>query len=56
MRRALAINEGSYGPYHPNIAIDLNNLAEVLKDTNRMADAEALNTAGRADSWSGFSA
>ena len=27
MRRALAIDEKSYGPDHPNVAIDLNNLA-----------------------------
>ena len=29
IRRALAIDEASYGPDHPNVAIDLNNLAEV---------------------------
>ena len=27
MRRALAIDEKSYGPEHPNVATDLNNLA-----------------------------
>ena len=27
MRRALAIDEQSYGPDHPNVARDLNNLA-----------------------------
>jgi hypothetical protein len=26
----------SYGPEHPKVAIDLNNLALLLKDTNRL--------------------
>ena len=30
-RRALAIDEASYGPDHPNVAIRLNNLAELLQ-------------------------
>ena len=30
MRRALAIDEKSYGPDHPKVAIRLNNLAELL--------------------------
>ena len=38
-RRALAIDEASYGPDHPNVAIDLNNLAQLLHDTNRLAEA-----------------
>ena len=42
MRRALAIDEQSYGPDHPDVAIDLNNLAALLQDTNRLADAEPL--------------
>jgi tetratricopeptide (TPR) repeat protein len=42
MRRALAIDEKSYGPEHPNVARDLNNLAVLLKDTNRLAEAEPL--------------
>ena len=42
MRRALAIDENSFGPDHPNVAIDLNNLAALLKATNRLADAEPL--------------
>jgi tetratricopeptide (TPR) repeat protein len=42
MRRALAIDEQSYGPDHPNVAIRLNNLARMLQDTNRLADAEPL--------------
>jgi len=31
MRRALAIDEASLGPEHPNVARDLNNLAELLR-------------------------
>jgi tetratricopeptide (TPR) repeat protein len=41
-RRALAIDEASYGPDHPNVAIDLNSLALLLKDTNCLAEAEPL--------------
>ena len=39
-RRALAIDEQSYGPDHPRVAIDLNNLAALLQATNRLAEAE----------------
>ncbi|MBI4490635.1 MAG: tetratricopeptide repeat protein, partial [Deltaproteobacteria bacterium] len=42
MRRALSIDEKSFGPEHPNVAIDLNNLAGLLKDTNRLVEAEPL--------------
>jgi hypothetical protein len=42
MRRALAIDEQSFGPDHPNVARDLNNLAQLLKATNRLAEAEPL--------------
>ncbi|MBI3948720.1 MAG: tetratricopeptide repeat protein [Armatimonadetes bacterium] len=42
MRRALAINEESFGPEHPNVAIRLNNLAALLQATNRLAEAEPL--------------
>ena len=42
MRRALAIDEQSYGPDHPNVAIRLNNLALLFQDTNRLAEAEPL--------------
>ena len=42
MRRALAIGEPSYGHDHPDVAIDLNNLAQLLKATNRLATAEPL--------------
>jgi tetratricopeptide (TPR) repeat protein len=41
-RRALAINEKSYGADHPNVATDLNNLAALLRATNRLSEAEPL--------------
>ena len=40
--RALAIDEQSYGPDHPKVAIRLNNLAELLQATNWLAEAEPL--------------
>jgi tetratricopeptide (TPR) repeat protein len=42
MRRALAIDEASYGNDHPKVAIRLNNLASLLQATNRLAEAEPL--------------
>ena len=42
MRRALAIDEASYGNDHPNVARDLNNLAQLLVATARLAEAEPL--------------
>ena len=42
MRRALAIDEASYGSDHPEVATALNNLAQLLKATNRLAEAEPL--------------
>ena len=42
MRRALAIDEQSYGQDHPNVARDLNNLAQLLQDTNRLSEAGPL--------------
>ncbi len=42
MRRALAIDEQSYGHMHPEVATDLNNLAALLQDTNRLGEAEPL--------------
>jgi hypothetical protein len=42
MRRALAIDEASYGENHPNVATRLNNLAQLLQATNRLAEAEPL--------------
>ena len=41
-RRALAIDEASLGPDHPEVAIRLNNLAALLQGTNRLAEAEPL--------------
>ena len=42
MKRALAIDEASLGPDHPDVAIRLNNLGQLLQATNRLAEAEAL--------------
>ena len=42
MRRALYIDEKSFGADHPKVAIDLNNLASLLHDTNRLGEAEPL--------------
>ena len=42
MRRALAIDEKSYGPDHPKVAIRLNNLAQLLQATKRLSEAEPL--------------
>jgi CHAT domain-containing protein/tetratricopeptide (TPR) repeat protein len=41
-RHALAIDERSFGPNHPNVAVCLNNLAQLLQATNRLAEAEPL--------------
>ncbi|MCY2964436.1 MAG: tetratricopeptide repeat protein [Planctomycetota bacterium] len=41
-RRALAIDEHSYGAEHARVAIDLNNLAQLLQATNRLSEAEPL--------------
>ncbi len=38
----LAIDEQSCGPDHPKVAIRLNNLAQLLQATNRLAEAEPL--------------
>jgi tetratricopeptide (TPR) repeat protein len=42
IRRALIIDEKSYGPEHPDVAISLDNLAVLLKVMNRLAEAEPL--------------
>jgi tetratricopeptide (TPR) repeat protein len=42
LRRALAIDEASYGDAHPAVARDLNNLAGLLQATNRLGEAEPL--------------
>src|ERR1700722_11542716 len=41
-QRALKIDEKLLGPEHPNVATDLNNLAEFYRIENRPADAEPL--------------
>jgi tetratricopeptide (TPR) repeat protein len=38
----MAIDERSYGPDHPHVATALNNLAGLLKATNRLDEAEPL--------------
>ena len=42
MRRALAIDEQSFGPGHPKVATDLNNLAALLQDQGHWLEAVAL--------------
>ena len=42
MRRALEIDEQSYGADHPSVATGLNNLAQLLQATNRYEEAEQL--------------
>ncbi len=41
-RRALEIDERSFGSDHPDVGTDLNNLAALLMETNRLAEAEPL--------------
>jgi tetratricopeptide (TPR) repeat protein len=41
-RRALAIDEKSLGPDHPDVARAVNNLALLLKVANRLSEAEPL--------------
>ncbi len=41
-RRALLIDERCHGPKHPTVGRDLINLAELLRATNRVAEAEPL--------------
>ena len=40
--RALAIDEASCGPNHPDVARELNNLALLLQAANRLGEAEPL--------------
>jgi len=42
-KRALAIREKQLGPDHPQVALGLNNLAELYRAQGRYADAEPLN-------------
>ena len=39
--RALRIDEASFGPDHPNVASDVNNLGLVLQDLGDLAGARA---------------
>jgi len=38
----ILMDEASFGPNHPNVATSLNNLAELLRVTNRFTEAEPL--------------
>lgn len=42
MRQALEIDLAAFGEQHPNVATDLNNLANLLMGTNRVEEAEPL--------------
>ena len=42
LRRSLSIAEKSSEPEHPSVAVRLNNLAVLLKTTNRLEEAEPL--------------
>ena len=41
-RRAIAIDETVHGPEHPEVAIDINNLANLYRATGRYAEAKPL--------------
>ena len=42
MRRALAMDKNGFGPDHPDVGRDLNDLAQLLQAANRLAEAEPL--------------
>src|SRR5215475_8298270 len=42
MRRALEIDEKSFGPDHPNVADDLRDLGVIQRNANRAGEAETL--------------
>ena len=42
LERALGIDEASFGPEHPSVAISLSNLGMVLKDLGDLAQARKL--------------
>ena len=42
MRRALTIDETSFGSEHPEVAVHLNNLGQLLQATHRLAEAAPL--------------
>ena len=41
-RQALEIKKNALGENHPSVATSYNNLAELLKDQNKLAEAEAM--------------
>lgn len=43
IRRALAIDEQSYGTEHPTVVNRLSNLAHLLYATNRLSEADPLS-------------
>ncbi|MHB9024169.1 MAG: tetratricopeptide repeat protein [Armatimonadota bacterium] len=47
LRRALEINEQSFGKAHPKVATALHNLSALLQATNRLAEAESLQRRAR---------
>jgi hypothetical protein len=49
MRRALAIDEARFGAEHPDVARDLNNLAQLLKATQPPARGRAALAPGAED-------
>jgi tetratricopeptide (TPR) repeat protein len=42
LEQALAIDEAAYGLDHPTVAIDLNNLAQILRDLGQPGEAQPL--------------
>jgi tetratricopeptide (TPR) repeat protein len=42
LERALAIDENLYGPDHPDVGTDLNNLAQILQDLGQPSQAQPL--------------
>lgn len=42
----LVIDEQSFGAHHPRVATELNNLALLLRDTNRLGGGRTVDAAG----------
>ena len=42
LERALKIDEAAFGPDHPNVAIDVNNLGGVMQDLGDLAGARVM--------------
>ena len=42
VKKALELAEKAFGPDHPTVATSLNNLAKLLRETNRAKEAEDL--------------